>query len=183
MFKAITGGDTVQAENKYGTPFDFTPWALPFYSINKPFGSADSSEGWVARWMVVPFPTSFMGREDRTLDAKLTTDAELRGILRRGVDALPALMARGRFAEPQSLTEAKMAFVVASDAVRAWMDECCIRDPCVDPEEELYVAYRTHTDTDGSKLLSSREFYNRIEQIDGIGTSIRKGTRGFSGVV
>ena len=71
-FKAITGGDTVQAETKYGKPFDFTPWALPIYSANKPFGSADSSEGWHARWVVVPFPNSFLGCEDRTLDAKLT---------------------------------------------------------------------------------------------------------------
>ena len=44
-FKAITGGDSVQGEYKYGAAFDFTPWALPFYSVNKPFGSADSSEG------------------------------------------------------------------------------------------------------------------------------------------
>ena len=82
MFKAITGGDTIQAEHKYGAAFDFSPWALPFYSTNKAFGSADSSEGWVARWVVVPFPTSFMGREDRTLDAKLQ--------LRRRVSRHPA---------------------------------------------------------------------------------------------
>ena len=148
MFKAITGGDTIQAEYKYGAAFDFTPWALPFYSINKAFGSADSSEGWVARWVVVPFPTSFLGREDRTLDAKLTSAAELRGILRRGIEALPALMARGRFAEPESLREAKAAFVVASDAVRAWLDECCVLDPDAwTPRTDLYSAYRDHAFT------------------------------------
>lgn len=31
MFKAITGGDTIQGENKYGPAFDFRPWALPVY--------------------------------------------------------------------------------------------------------------------------------------------------------
>ena len=38
-FKAITGGDAIQGEYKYGAVFDFQPWALPFYSANKAFGS------------------------------------------------------------------------------------------------------------------------------------------------
>ena len=114
MFKAITGGDTVQAEYKYGAAFDFAPWALPFYSINKAFGSAHSSEGWVARWVVVPFPTSFIGCEDRTLDARLQSAAELRGIPRRGIEALPALMERGRFTEPESLRELGVAKIRAA---------------------------------------------------------------------
>jgi P4 family phage/plasmid primase-like protien len=118
-FKAITGGDTVQAEHKYGAVFDFTPWALPIYSANKPFGSADSSEGWHARWVVVPFPNSFLHAEDRNLDAKLQTEAELRGVMARGIRALPALMTRGWLPEPESVTEAKEAFIVASDAIRA----------------------------------------------------------------
>ena len=183
VFKAITGGDTVQAEYKYGAAFDFAPWALPFYSINKAFGSADSSEGWVARWVVVPFPTSFIGREDRTLDSRLRSADELRGTLRRGIEALPALMQRGRFTEPESLREAKAAFVVASDAVRAWLDECCVLE--VDAwtaRRSLYLAYGNHASHDGSKVLSAREFYNRMEQVSGIHPAIRRGVRGFSGV-
>ena len=49
----------------------------------------------MVRWVVVPFPNSFTGREDRDLDAELQTDAELRGVMARGIAALPALMARG----------------------------------------------------------------------------------------
>lgn len=182
-FKAITGGDTIQAEYKYGDPFDFTPWALPFYSINKAFGSADSSEGWVARWVVVPFPNSFLGKEDRGLDARLSSESELRGILRRGIEALPSLMARGRFAELQSLTDAKAAFVVASDAIRAWVDEFCELDYTAwEPRTAVYSAYIRHASQYGAKPLGQREFYNRIEQIDGIYATGRKGTRGFTGV-
>ena len=144
-FKAITGGDTIQGEYKYGAAFDFTPWALPFYSVNKAFGSADSSEGWVKRWCVVPFPNCFSGKEDRGLDEKLSSESELRGILRRGVEALPALMARGRFIEPRSLIDAKAAFITASDAVRAWVDEhCVIESGAWIPRNDLYRKYSWH---------------------------------------
>lgn len=183
LFKKITGHDALQGEYKYGGTFNFSPWALPFYSANKAFGSPDSSEGWVARWVVVPFPHSFLGREDRTLDTRLTSESELRGILVKGVEALPALMARGNFTEPQSLADAKTAFVVASDAVRAWLDEHCVIEPGNwIPRTDLYKKYRWDSSLDGAKQLGAREFYNRVEQVGGVVTAIRKGTRGFGGV-
>jgi len=104
-FKAITGGDLIQGENKYGAAFDFSPWALPVYSANRPFGSSDSSEGWVSRWTVVPFPNTFSGNEDRELDARLQTEDELRGIVAKGIAALPNLIKRGRFDTPRTAEE------------------------------------------------------------------------------
>ena len=45
----------------------------------------------------------------------------------------------------------------------------------------LYHAYRQHTVIDGSKTLSAREFYQRIEQISGIVAAIRDRQHGFKG--
>ena len=189
MFKSITGNDPIQAERKFGHPFEFTPWCLPFYSANKPFGSADSSEGYVARWLVVPFPNTFDDNtKDPFLDEKLQTEGELRGVLRRGVEALPKLMTRGHFAIPASVTDAKERFVIASDAVRSWVSEHCKVDldpntTVWTPRTDLYRAYRVSTFGDGSKhQLSDREFYNRLEQINGIRPGKVHGTRGFKGI-
>jgi putative DNA primase/helicase len=181
-FKSITGGDTIQGEHKYGAVFDFTPWALPIYSANKPFGSADSSEGWKARWVVVPFPTMFPG-DDPGLDARLQTGPELRGILRRGIEALPALMQRGRLPRPASVANAKEYFIAASDVVRAWVDEACEFDPDAwTPRQDLYSKYSQHTVFDGSKRLSAAAFYNRLEQIRGVTPHKSVGVRGFRGI-
>jgi len=183
LFKKITGHDGIQGEYKYGASFEFDPWALPFYSANKAFGSPDSSEGWVARWVVVPFPNSFLGKEDRTLDAKLSSESELRGILAKAVAALPALMKRGNFADLTQLAQAKHDFVLASDAVRAWIDEHCVLDGAAwTPRDDLYKAYRWSTGGEGGKQLGKQQFYNRVEQVGGIAVIQRKGVRGFSGV-
>lgn len=182
-FKAITGNDVVMGEHKYGTPFDFTPWAVPVYSTNKAFGSADSSEGWNARWVIVGFPNCFTGHEDRELDAKLATDAELSGIARRGIEGLQALMARGQLPQPPSLVSSKNEFIASSDAVRAWIDEHAMLEfDAWTPRTELYTAYRQQNISSGSKLLSDREFYNRIEQVRGIHPRKSHGTRGFEGI-
>jgi putative DNA primase/helicase len=182
-FKAITGGDLVQAEHKFGHPFEFTPWAFPFYSANKAFGSADSSEGWVSRWTIVPFPNQFDDDPDRGLDAVLQAPDQLRGVMARGVRALPALMARGRFLQPESVIAAKTAFIEASDAVRAWVGEHCALDfDAWTERKRLYRAYQTQACADSPKLLGAREFYNRIEQVGGIVAAKRHGVRGFRGI-
>lgn len=182
-FKAITGGDLIQAEYKYGATFDFTPWALPVYSANKAFGSADSSEGWVSRWTVVPFPNTFAGKEHRDLDAELHTAAELRGVMARGIRALPMLLKRGQFLEPDSVKDAKAAFVSASDTVRGWINEQCTLDPKGwESRVDLHNAYLVHPLSQGTKRLSAREFYNRLEQVNGIVATKRQGARGFKGI-
>lgn len=183
IFKMVTGGDSIQAENKFGHPFDFTPWATPVYSANKPFGSSDSSEGWTSRWVIVPFPHSFTDKPDRELDDKLQSAGELRGILRKAVERLPALMARGKLPEPPSVAEAKSDFIRASDSVRSWVDEDCVLEPDAwTYRSSLYNTYKTAMFGSGAKLLSDREFYNRLGQIGGITERKSHGTRGFVGI-
>lgn len=181
MFKAVTGGDSVQAEHKYGAAFDFTPWALPIFSTNRAFGAADTSEGYFARWVVVPFPHSFVGREDRSLEARIGTDDELRGILRRAVEALPALMRRGRLPEPTSVADAKRAFIVAGDRVRAWLDEDAELNPSAWTNRvELFNRFAEHAD-DASRPMSRQEFYQRLGQVAGV-RAAKRGVHGFVGV-
>lgn len=121
LFKAITGGDSVTAERKYGAPFDFSPFAVPVYSANAVWGTPDTSAGYMSRWVVLPFPNSFEGVEDRGLDAALSAPAELEGVLAKAVQGLRAVLAAGNFTEPPSVAEAFGRFRDESDPVSAFM--------------------------------------------------------------
>jgi putative DNA primase/helicase len=180
---ALNAHDLIQAEHKFGAAFQFTPWALPVYSANKAFGSSDSSEGWVSRWIVVPFPNTFTGTEDRGLDNLLHTDSELRGITCKGIAGLPELIKRGRFQEPKSVQQAKTEFVAASDAVRSFITEYTTPDAeGFELRTELYQRYRVVVFSHGWKTLSAREFYQRVGQISGIVATHRDGYHGFKGI-
>ncbi|HEY3604622.1 MAG TPA: phage/plasmid primase, P4 family, partial [Sporichthyaceae bacterium] len=179
--KGITGDDLMPAEHKFGRTFSFTPWALPMYSANRGFASADSSDAYFGRWVVVPFPNSFLGREDRGLDARLA--GELEGVLRLGVEALPALMRRGRLPEPASVRAAKHEFTIGGDQVRAWLDEGCEMDPAAwTKRTDLLEAYLMWDGLDGRSTLSKREFYARLEQVGALRPAKRDGYDGFRGV-
>jgi P4 family phage/plasmid primase-like protien len=179
-FKAITGGDTISAEHKGRDRFDFTPWAVPMFSANKIPPSADTSVGYLGRWLVVPFPYSFIGREDRRLDDRLHTPAELQGIAAKGIAHLAPLLARGNFAETTSGREAQDEFYRRVDQVRTWLSDCCE----IGPEHpfvarvDLYQSYKTWAFRDGHHAVKASEFYDRLENAGGDPAVVR-GTRGF----
>lgn len=179
-FKGITGGDTISAEHKGRDRFDFRPWAVPVFSANKIPASADTTVGYLSRWLVVNFPNSFVGREDRRLEGRLTRPEELRGIAARGVAALGTLLDRGGFAETASGRAALEEFTRRVDQVRTWLSDCCD----IHPEHpfvartELYNAYKQWAFRDGHKPVRASEFYDRLEEAGGEPTTIH-GTRGF----
>ena len=64
MFKAITGGDAIQAERKFGQPFSFVPFARLLFPANQFPRGNDSTTAFADRWVVVPLPNSFRGTNE-----------------------------------------------------------------------------------------------------------------------
>ena len=182
LFKAITGGDQVQAELKYGATWDFVPWAVPVFSANKAFGSPDSSEGYFSRWTVVPFPNTFVGVEDRNLTAKITTKTELSGVLHKALAALPILMGRGRLPEPASVAAAKHEFIVASDPVRAWIAERADLGDGWTPRTVLAKDFKTWCEYNDHRTMNASEFYNRLDTVSAVRKATIGGSRGYRGI-
>jgi putative DNA primase/helicase len=185
MFKAITGQDQITAEHKGRDAFDFTPWAVPVFSANKVPPSADVTVGYLSRWLVIPFPNDFTGREDRHLDARLQTKAELQGIATKAMPALRRLMERGDFELPESARNARDEFARRVDQVRTWTDECCDVQPDhrFVPRTELYRLYRDWALRDGHKPVKASEFYDRLDSLPGLrATRHGAGTRGYEGI-
>lgn len=180
-FKTLTGGDIVRGERKYGQPFDFEPYAVPVFSANKVFGTPDTSDGYMSRWVVIPFPNSFNGREDRTLDARLASEAE--GLFVRGVRGLRALMEAGNFPVTESLLEARERFERESDPVRAFLAECTVQDMgsmgWITRAQiwDVYGAWAAHN---GVKAVSRGTLYERVRQA-GLQDHKRVGVMGFLG--
>ena len=80
-FKAITGGDTLCAEYKFKPSFDFLPFCRLIFSANHAPTSADSSEAFFRRWVVIPFTRTFEGGQAiprPELDARLAESANYR---------------------------------------------------------------------------------------------------------
>jgi P4 family phage/plasmid primase-like protien len=183
MFKAVTGQDMVRGEYKYKDQFSFTPRAVPIFSANKIPGSADVTTGYLSRWLVIPFPNSFLGKEDRGLDARLSTPEELAGIAVKGVYALQGLMKRGNFIETESSRAAFDAFRRKINQVESWLHECCERNPRCGHinRTTLFQAYQRWAEEGHVGKLRRAEFYSRLDQA-GLESATVRGNRGYKGL-
>ena len=182
-FKSITGQDMVTAEYKGRDSFEFTAHAVPVFSANEIPASSDSTDGYFSRWEVIPFPNSFLGREDPTLEARLTTPEELRGVARRAVEALQVLMGRNGFQKTASSEAAMQEFRRASDPVMGWLEERCDLAPELgpSPRAELYTDYKKWAADNGQGVLSARKFYARLRS-NGMSPAKVNGTESLRGI-
>lgn len=186
-FKQLTGGDTIEAERKYGHPFRFYCRAVMVAAFNALPRSADTSEGFFSRWIVVPLTGYFpAGVADPGCEDKMHTEAELRGLLVLAVRGLARVLGRGRFELPASVEGETAVFRRVADPVRAFLDDyvpSLITEWL--PRTHIYKDYSEWCGQNGYSPLAAAGFYERIEAAGRdllthvITARKREGTRGY----
>jgi putative DNA primase/helicase len=168
VFKAITGGDEIPAEYKYGDSFSLLPFCKLIFSVNEMPQSPDSSDGFFRRWIVVPFTQKFVDGDPGTarrdaLLAKLTTPGELSGLLNRALDALGPLRAAGCFSTSESVREATLDLRRTTDPLAVWLDEFVIALPSAwIPQAQLRGRYAAECQRMGRPTPSAKAITKAI---------------------
>lgn len=79
--KRITGGNSITASFKYQTPFDYRPAYKIWLSSNFEPKTDPGDDGAWGRLKVLRFPNSYLGKEDKLLKSRLTSQGCLEGVL------------------------------------------------------------------------------------------------------
>ena len=166
-FKQLTGGDYMPAQHKYGQPFVFRCRALMVAAFNSLPRTADTTEGFFSRWIVIPF-TGFYpaGKADTGLIHKLTSPTEMQGLLRASVAGLQQLLNRGAFRMPESVRKATEHFRIEADPIRGFIsDRITVANDTKAwlSRAEIYSDYVAWAGTNGFSQMSSSRF---IEQFN-----------------
>jgi putative DNA primase/helicase len=183
--KMITGEDTIRGERKYRDPFWFRPFCLCMFSANELPGSADQTEAWFRRWLILPLPNTIpVERRDPHLTTKLTAPPELEGLLVQAVHGLRRLLARGRFDLPASAIAAQHDHREQLDTVSQFIDERCTLDAAgMVSREALWAAYTEWCRGNGATPVSPHQLYARTRALPGVGPKKSGPFRGFTGIV
>jgi putative DNA primase/helicase len=125
-FKKIVTGDECDGEVKYGDPFKFKPYATVIFSANQYPESADASDAFFSRWIVVPFERVWRDtegeRDSKEIDAELTDPREQSGALNRALKWIRSVESKG-IKPPASCVEALSDFRAATDPVGKWLEQ------------------------------------------------------------
>lgn len=124
--KQLTGGDHVSCCFKHKDFFTYRPqfkvWMLSNHPVN---GDPEDDALW-GRVRVIEFPNSFLGKEDKTLKARLKEPAALEGVLSWAVEGAREWYALGceGLTTPDSVKASTAQHRADLDYVQQWLDEC-----------------------------------------------------------
>jgi len=159
MWKKITTGDVVPAEQKFQNPFSFISTATQIVSMNVMADTTDTSDGFFRRLRIVPFNIKFVDgepqnhlqrrKDPRVETAILGSPTELSGILRRAVYSLRHMMdpsgLNGTIPESPAMREAKLQYMDSVDPVRTWLRSGQVHAAAPEvstPRQALYLHFK-----------------------------------------
>lgn len=141
IFKALTGGDLITGERKFKALFTFVNEAVLLFSANELPTVDDRTYAFWRRWILLPFPVDFTGREDRELPGKLRT--ELPGILNWALEGLRRLRELGDFPVDGTASGLMETWKRRSDSLYWFVQEVVTVDPNGwVPKEDFFEVYR-----------------------------------------
>lgn len=168
-FKAIVGGDTLDAEYKFRDSFDFVPFSRLVFSANHPPRSQDASHAFFRRWVVIPFDRTLEPSEQiprDVLDARLAAPGELAGLLNKALDARERLRRQGGFSEPPSVQAAWQEFHATTDPLAVWLERFTIDDPdAVITKKDLRLAYSSECERRGRPSMNTKQFGQALKRL------------------
>jgi putative DNA primase/helicase len=145
MFKMLTGGDSILAEEKFKQGFSFVNTAKLAFSCNKPPDANDDTLAFWRRWVLLAFNKTFTGdKDDKKLLGKLTTPEELSGFLNYALAGLKRLLEHGTFSQKEDLDNIRTDYIRKSNSAKAFIEERLDYDPSPDvfvSQQDLYQKY------------------------------------------
>lgn len=174
IFKALTGGDAIDAERKHEQFFQFTNRALLVFSANEVPALPADSEAEFARFVPVKAGRSFLGKEDPAVEAALME--ELPGLLAELVRRYRV----GRMPAPSP--EVRQEFRLAGDKVARYVAQRLDVWPADAPWKGAPRGSTVHDDFqkwcvgEGVKALSASRFYAGLTK-NGVTTGLFEGVQ------
>ena len=187
ILKTLSGEDKVSVEKKGVGSFDFLNFARMIFSANRLPRADDDTEAWYRRWTFLNFTRKFGGDPDAVKKAdkhildKLTTDAELSGLLNHALTALRGLHKRGGFSKNLSTDEARRIYQRLSDPVSVFIEDCCVLNPEYKVAKTvLFNAYVGFCESNRQVSIGQSAFTRRIRDL-GKFTDCQVGSKGKQG--
>ncbi len=166
-FKALTGGDMITAEKKFGQPFNLLNVAKLTFSCNVVPEVMEDTEAFFRRIWIVQFSNTFTGeRADPDLLAKLTTKEELSGFLNWALEGLKRLRAnRWHFTGTRSTAEVRADYIRRSDTVKAFLGGCTRKEATsFVTRDDFYSAYCLYCRKRNLVARNRTAFFDRLPQ-------------------
>ncbi len=113
------------------------------------------------------FPNQFPENDPKTdpdILSKLTSEAELSGLLNLALDGLERLLANSRFSYGKTVDQTQSYYLRASDPVYAFVENCCELDPdAITSKDVLFEAFKDYCKESRTPLINRDSFAKALK--------------------
>ncbi|MGA7900225.1 MAG: phage/plasmid primase, P4 family [Nitrososphaeraceae archaeon] len=145
ILKKLTGGDELEAEEKYKKAFSFVNHAKPIFSCNTIPETDDETDAFFRRLIIINFTTQFFKeKEDPALIDKLCTEEEFSGLLLELLERLPRVLKKGlRPTSNEGISDTYEKYVKSSNPVKYFAEKALVKEVNNNiSKTDLYEAYK-----------------------------------------
>lgn len=167
--KSLISGGAVQVEPKYGKPFNYRSTAKFIICSNHLPSATDHSDGWWRRLHIVEWNQQIKGAKViYDLDQQII-ETELDAVLDWALLGLQRMLARGTFAVPEVMEQAKQDAIQTSNTVFSWTQDAGVALSMLPSQmvskADLYDRYRNHCQQHGLMPVGHAEFFKRMKAV------------------
>jgi P4 family phage/plasmid primase-like protien len=168
--KALTGEDSVSAQHKFQSRFEFINYAKLLFSANEIPATYDNTLAFFRRMMLIHFPNSFPANDPKTdpnIVEKITTPDEFSGLLNLALAGLKRLLDQGFFTGEKSVEERQDDYVRKSNPIQYFALHYVEQAESVQiivKKEELYKSYVQLCNALNQRPRASNTFSNQVKR-------------------
>lgn len=165
VFKQLTGGDTLDAEIKFGGRIQFSNFAKMIFSTNQMPINHDDTPAFFDRWIIISFPNKFRNtdQDDKDLILKLTTPEELSGLFNLALKGLRRLLDNNKFSNNKSTEEIRDYYIRLSNPQHAFViDMLDVSPESWIEKKDLYRKYTEYCRNNRLIPISDATFHKNL---------------------
>lgn len=168
IIKQLTGGDIIEANQKFKDSIRFVNFAKLISACNEVPETPDMSNGFFRRAIIINFPNNFEGREDRNLLEKLTENKYLVDFFKKSIDAFKLAIEDNELIRKETAEQKREKYLVYSNSAISFCNAKLEYDPETYIEtEEIYHKYLVYCKDKRVPSKDERNFFKSLYQFFG----------------
>ncbi|WP_426428647.1 DNA primase family protein [Staphylococcus equorum] len=171
ILKSLITGERINAQLKYGAPFDFVPRTKFILAGNELFATSDDSYGFFRRLIIVPMTRTFDNvshTKDPFILDKLNTDEVKSALLNKALNGLLEAINNKGITEPEISKEYKAQYRTDNSPIRQFVAHSEEQEVSLflgRTTSKAYKNYKYWCLNNGFKVVDSNKFGKQLKQI------------------
>lgn len=179
LFKKITTGDKITAEQKGQPKFEFNPYCKLIFSANNIPRMNDRSNAVIRRLVIIPFEAKFSDTDkdyDPEIKYKLQSQESIEYLIRLGIEGLKRVIKNKKFSISEKIKKEVDEFEIENNPVLAFLKESEEEDFQIEnePTSKIYEHYCVYCRKNGFQEMSKTSFSRQMNQIAGYTTAVTR---------